>query len=61
METAAPLENGSDFNRIKRRLVQGALGYLGLVCLAVYVDYRIRLRRARKKLEADKKGGDSQP
>lgn len=61
MEPAAPLESGSDFERIRRRLVQAALGYVALACLAVYVDYRIRLRRARKKLEADKKGRDPQP
>lgn len=32
-------------------LVRLGLGYLGLVCLAFYIDYRMQLRRARKRRE----------
>ena len=39
----------SDF---QRTLVLIGLGYLGLVSVAIYVDYKIQMLRARKKRKA---------
>jgi len=52
METADLLEEGGDFERIRRGVVLFGLGWLGLACLAIYADYRIKMRRARKRREA---------
>ena len=40
----------------RRTLTLVGLGYLGLVFLAVYVDYKMKMRRARKREEAKKDG-----
>ena len=46
-----------DFHTEERDSLEGSLvilglSYLGLVCLMFYVDYRMQIRRARKRLEA---------
>lgn len=40
----------------QRTLVLIGLGYLGLVGLALYLDYKIQMRRARKRREARETG-----
>ena len=45
---------------LERTLVLIGLGYLGLVGLAFYIDFKIQMRRARKRREA-RASGRSEP
>ena len=57
-------ESDGGLERLKRTLALIGIGYVGLVCLAFYVDHKIQLRRARKKREAreaPQRHGDDPP
>lgn len=57
-------EAKQDLDGIQRTLVLIGLGYAALVALAFYADYKIQMRRARKKREAreaPKRDGDDPP
>lgn len=45
------VEAEGDFDRFRRGVVLFGLAWLGLAVLAVYVDYKIQMRRARKRRE----------
>lgn len=64
METDIALahEAERDIDGVKRVLALIGIGYVTLACLAVYADYKIQMRRARKRREqAAKKEGKDEP
>ena len=60
METEIALapEAERDLDGVQRVLVLIGLGYAALVCLAFYADYKIQMRRARKRREAREAAAD---
>ena len=58
METAvAAYDEESGPDRLQRIVVLIGLGYIALVTVAVYVDYKVQMRRARKRREAQEAEG----